>query len=338
AGVFDTKAERPPTAGDGFGPDARRAYLPLAHRAVAKVDVGRQLAHLDRRERVGQVASDLVLQRGARCAGAPDRDLRIGTEERREEEQALDVVQVKVAEQDVDIGAGGGQVRRQLANAGARVEDQLRAVGGRDVHARGVASIAHRLRTGAGERAARAADLQSHQLTPSQKIASAPLWPPRPTTGNAVTSISCALPSAASMRIGACAGRASLTAIDSGSCSSASGSPLRSCGVKRPPQSWGAMGPASSKRIPSSSPAGSLKNSRLPALSTRKAGVSRFEISPRASTSSTGCCSGATPELEVKAVPQPACALTAAPPCFRVCGLPEPCFASRPFTRAPFPR
>jgi len=73
---------------DACGPD-----LPLALRAGAEGDPGRELVQVDRRERRGEVAGEAVAQRLS-SGWAPDDDLRVGREQRCEEQQSLDVVEV----------------------------------------------------------------------------------------------------------------------------------------------------------------------------------------------------------------------------------------------------
>ena len=162
AGVLDAVAERRPAVGDRGGADPRRADLPLGLRAVAEGDVAGQLAHLDRRERRGDVAGDAVAQRGLRRGRAPDHDLGLRAEGGGEEDQALDVVEVQVGEQDVQAGRLVAEGEPEAADPGARVERQQRAVGERDLHAGGVAAVADRLRAGGGHRAAGSPELDVH--------------------------------------------------------------------------------------------------------------------------------------------------------------------------------
>ncbi len=160
--VVDPVAERRPAMGDRGGADPRRADLPLALRAVAEGDVAGQLAHLDRRERRRDVAGDAIAQRGLGRGRAPDHDLGLGAEGGGEEDQALDVVEVEVGEQDVQAGRLVGERQAEAADAGAGVERQHRAVGEGDADAGGVAAVADRLRPRGGDRAARAPELDLH--------------------------------------------------------------------------------------------------------------------------------------------------------------------------------
>ena len=160
--VVDPVAERRAAVGDRGGADPRRADLPLGLRRVAEGDVAGQLAHLDRRERRRDVAGDAVAQRGLRRGRPPDHDLGLRPEAGGEEDQALDVVEVEVGEQDVQAGRLVGQGEAEVADAGAGVERQQRAVGEGDADAGGVAAVADRLRARGGDRAARAPELGLH--------------------------------------------------------------------------------------------------------------------------------------------------------------------------------
>ena len=82
-------------------------------------------------------------------------------DEASEEAQALDVIHVQVRQQDVEpawllVGIA------HAAHPGARVEHHDRAVAALDLGARGIAAVAHRVRTGAGDRAARAPQADPH--------------------------------------------------------------------------------------------------------------------------------------------------------------------------------
>ncbi len=164
--VVDAVAEGGAAVRDRGGADPRRADLPLGLWAVAEGDVAGQLADLDRRERRRDVAGDAVAQRGLRRGRPPDHDLGLGPEGRGEEDQALDVVEVEVGEEDVEAGRLGGEGEPEAADAGAGVERQQRAVREGDADAGGVAAVADRLRPRGGDRAARAPELDLHLSPP----------------------------------------------------------------------------------------------------------------------------------------------------------------------------
>ena len=126
--VFYAEPQRRPAVVDSFGADARAADVPLAHRAVAKVELAGQLAHVDRSQGGGKIARDAHFQRHTRRRGPPDGHAIVRVEQGREEEQALNVVEVQVGEQDVDVLSAGAQVRWQVADPGAGVEYQVMSV------------------------------------------------------------------------------------------------------------------------------------------------------------------------------------------------------------------
>ena len=77
-------------------------------------------------------------------------------EQRREEGEADDVVEMGVGEVDVDVDRRlAGQLEPERPHTGAGVEDQAAAAGG-DLQARRIATIAHVLGAGAGNRASHA--------------------------------------------------------------------------------------------------------------------------------------------------------------------------------------
>src|SRR5689334_13332758 len=193
-------AEGGPAVGDRGGADAGRADLPLALRAVAEGDVAGKLAYLYRRERGGDVAGDAVAQRGLGRGRPPDHDLGLGTEGGGEEDEALDVVEVEVGEEDVEAGRLVGQGEAEAADAGAGVERQHRAVSEGDADAGGVAAVADRFRPRGRDRAPRSPELDLHAgsapltFARGQKTAIAPCEPCGVWIGKAETSTSCWVP------------------------------------------------------------------------------------------------------------------------------------------------
>ena len=85
---------------------------------------------------------------------------------------------MQMGEEEVDVVVAAVQLQVDVADSRARVEDDVAAVREVDLHARRVAAVAHLVLPRAGKRAACAADAQLHQEGRSQKIDSAPLWPP----------------------------------------------------------------------------------------------------------------------------------------------------------------
>jgi hypothetical protein len=74
-------------------------------------------------------------------------DLAVGLVERPEEAQALQMVQVEVAEQDIDSRAGLAFKRKtEWAHSGPGVQDQDRSVLAANFDARGVAAVPESVR------------------------------------------------------------------------------------------------------------------------------------------------------------------------------------------------
>src|SRR4029079_18990833 len=105
---------------------------------VAKRDVAGQLAYLHGGEGGRDVAGDAVAQRRFGRGRPPDDDLGLGLERGGEEDQPLDVIQVKMGEEDVEPGRLIGERKAQAADPGARVEGEHRSVGEGDLYAGGV--------------------------------------------------------------------------------------------------------------------------------------------------------------------------------------------------------
>ena len=228
----DAVTERRPAVRDRRRAQRGRPDLPLGRRRLPERHVAGQLPHLHRRQRRRDVAARSAPASDASAAFGPQIASSVrGPERRREEHEALDVVEVEVGEEDVH--ARGLLVQRQpeAADAGARVEHHDGAVGERDLHARGVAAVARGLGPGRGDRPARPPDLHLHVSgSPSpvvQKIPSAPGKPSVATIGMALTSISRQPPwSTVWIWWRWCAGRPLRSAMVSGSWSNGSGSPL----------------------------------------------------------------------------------------------------------------
>src|SRR5438477_2293058 len=197
-----------------------------------------------------------------------------------------------MGQQDVDRLVARHDVEAQAADAGPGVEDERAAVGQSQLDARRVAPVARRLRARSRNRPARAPDLDLH-AAPSpaiQKKIIAPWKPSAPMIGRPLTSTSCSPPAADRIVWRACAGRLARRAIVSGCFSIGIGSPSSPNGPNIATHWPAAIDPLSSKRLPSSTPAASLKKSRSPGPFTRNAGVDRLDSRLRARISSSGRC------------------------------------------------
>ena len=136
-------------------PRMRRQNLPGAE--IVEADSGLEDLQRHRVERrhhqVGQHAAQghLVLEMaGPHAHGA------VGAEQRREERQPADMIEMRMGEEDVEIvGTSLRQIEPQSANAGAGVEDQT-LVAARDLETRRVAAVADIVRAGTRDRSTRA--------------------------------------------------------------------------------------------------------------------------------------------------------------------------------------
>ena len=93
------------------------------------------------------------------------------------------------------ICSGSCQPDAHRADPRARVEHDHRAVGERDLHARGVAAVAVRLRSRRRHRPPRSPHVHLHRSESSQKKTIAPRWSPVATIGIALASIRRSMPS-----------------------------------------------------------------------------------------------------------------------------------------------
>ena len=107
--VVDPVAEGRPAVVDRLRTNTRCAKPPLQRLGLSKRDERRELPDLHRRERRRDVAPDPLPQRCFGRRRAPHDDLRLGSEQGREEHQPLDVIQVQVGQQDVDRSLDPGQ-------------------------------------------------------------------------------------------------------------------------------------------------------------------------------------------------------------------------------------
>ncbi len=161
-GMLDPVAERGSAMGDQRPPHPELAEAPAVRRHLLERDPRGQVSNLNRRERGRQVARQALAQ-GDSTRRPPDRDLDLGIEQRREEEQPLDVVEVQVGEQYVQSPATAEQVDAKPADAAPRVENQLTAIVPGDLDAGGVPTERRGLRAGRRNRAAHAPRPNPHR-------------------------------------------------------------------------------------------------------------------------------------------------------------------------------
>jgi hypothetical protein len=75
-------------------------------------------------------------------------DFESGLEQRGKKAEALDVIDVQVAQQDVDAPNVGRQLESERSQAGSRVEHEHAAIGDAHLDAGGVAAVPHGVVTG----------------------------------------------------------------------------------------------------------------------------------------------------------------------------------------------
>ncbi len=121
---------------------------------LREVDAAPQLAELHREVRVLHLPGHRLLEAPLEAERRVDVQLGAREERGHEEGEALDVVPVRVADEEVEpdgMGQRPGEVQAELTRARAAVEDDHGAVGGPDLDAGRVAAVHGRLRTGRGD-------------------------------------------------------------------------------------------------------------------------------------------------------------------------------------------
>ena len=114
-------------------------------------------------QRWRQVARQALSQVGVGRSGSPDMQLDVRSEARLEEAEALEVIQVQVAQHQVDSTAVAAEAYAQRTDAGAGVEHDQRSVGS-NLHAGRVAAVPHRVRPRAGHGSTRTPQSDAQRL------------------------------------------------------------------------------------------------------------------------------------------------------------------------------
>ena len=137
--------------------DARATNLVRALAELAEIDRGRQLADLDRKVGELHLAGQYLAQISAASLRTANGYLITGNEQRRKKRKALDMIPVRVAEQNRCrervswLCCVRHEVGAERTGAGAAVEDETRAIVGLHTHTRGVATITNRVRPRCGD-------------------------------------------------------------------------------------------------------------------------------------------------------------------------------------------
>ncbi len=159
------------------GGDRDVVDLELALDEVVVLDRGAEVEELDREVRVLHLARERLVDRRVEPPGPVHVPHVAGHEQRREERQALDVVPVRVADEEVpvDPATGPHELLAQLVDAGPAVEHEQRAGVGAHRHARRVAAVADRRRARLGDRAPSSPERDLHSDSPGHSSSDAAL-------------------------------------------------------------------------------------------------------------------------------------------------------------------
>ena len=195
---LDPVADRWAAVLDRFRFDDRATDVPRLAGHVFERGLGGGLRKADREERRRQVPRDPIPERRRRRRWSPEPELPAGPPERCEEAEPLDMIEMEVSETDVEHAVlPFEKPLSELADPGARVEDQSRAVGELELDAGRVAAVSDGRRPRRGERSTRSPDADDHGAAgSSQKIDMTPTTSSGcERSGNAVTVISWSRPS-----------------------------------------------------------------------------------------------------------------------------------------------
>ena len=132
---------------------------------LVEVDARAQVAQLHREVRVLHLARHRLLEPALEAHRRVDVQLGSGQERRDEEGEALDVIPVRVADEEVEahrLRDRLRQVHAELAGAGAAVEDDHGSVGGAPLPARGITPVPRGVRARRGDRPTSPPDASEH--------------------------------------------------------------------------------------------------------------------------------------------------------------------------------
>jgi len=108
--------------------DLQPAHLPRLLSHLGERELGRDPLESDREERRREVHREQLAQRAADRPRSPDADDALGVEERREEAEPLDVVEMQMREDEVELpDLLCGQRSAERADARPGIEDDDRA-------------------------------------------------------------------------------------------------------------------------------------------------------------------------------------------------------------------
>ncbi len=166
---LDPVAERQRRVVHVVGGDADVVDLDAAFDQVVVADLGGELLDRDRKIGVLHLARERLADRRPEAARSVDVPLEVPLEQRRQERQALDVVPVRMADEDMTPARPVRLREQRLAEAvraGAAIEQDQRAARAAHLDARGVAAVAEGVGPGLRDRAAGAPETDAHPDLP----------------------------------------------------------------------------------------------------------------------------------------------------------------------------
>ena len=162
--LLDAVADRGPLVRHLAGPNGRRADRHALLGGVMEGDPRRDVDQPDREQRGREIDGDALGQALYRRGRPPEMDLGAGDEERTEEPEPLQMIEMQMGEEDVQLARGlGAHGDAQRAQSGAGVEDERVPALEPDLQARGVAAVADRLGAWRGQRTTASPDVCLHQ-------------------------------------------------------------------------------------------------------------------------------------------------------------------------------
>jgi hypothetical protein len=151
-----------------LGGDADAAHGENSLDEIMVTNRGAQVLEAHGEVRVLHLPPEGILQLLVHTPWPVDVPLALGSEEGREEGEALNVVPVRVADEDMSTQRSGSPREERFAEgvgAGPAVEHDEGAIPGHDFHAGGVAPVAHRRGSRLRDRATRAPEANTHGVS-----------------------------------------------------------------------------------------------------------------------------------------------------------------------------
>ena len=167
--LLDAVTDRRPLVRHLRRADRRRPDRDRLLRRVVEDEARRDVGQAHGEQRRRQVHRDPIRERLHRRRRSPEVHLEIGSEQRTEEPEPLQVVHVQMGQEDVQHREAVVGVHRRPERPHARpgVEHERLTAFETHFEARRVAAVANRVGARRGDRAAAAPDARQHQMAPS---------------------------------------------------------------------------------------------------------------------------------------------------------------------------